>query len=71
MAPHITRLILGAKHRRLIFPTALLGGFLLLFSDTLARVLLPSGELPVGIITSLLGVPLFLFLILKGRYRFG
>ncbi|NLK13275.1 MAG: iron ABC transporter permease [Spirochaetales bacterium] len=71
MAPHITRLILGAKHQRLILPTALAGGFLLLLSDTLARVFLPSGELPVGIITSLLGVPLFLFLILKGRYRFG
>ena len=71
MAPHITRLILGAKHQRIILPTALLGGFLMLFSDTVARVLIPSGELPVGIITSLLGVPLFLFLILKGRYRFG
>ncbi|NLZ76795.1 MAG: iron ABC transporter permease [Spirochaetales bacterium] len=71
MAPHVTRLVLGAKHRRLILPTALTGGFLMLFSDTLARILIPTGELPVGIITSLLGVPLFLFLILKGRYRFG
>ncbi|MFA5698644.1 MAG: iron ABC transporter permease [Sphaerochaeta sp.] len=71
MAPHITRLILGAKHKRLLLPTALFGALLLLFSDTLARILLPAGELPVGVITSLLGVPLFLTLILKGRYRFG
>ena len=71
MATHITRLILGAKHKRLLLPTALFGALLLLFSDTLARILLPAGELPVGVITSLLGVPLFLTLILKGRYRFG
>lgn len=71
MAPHVTRLLVGPKHQKLLLPSALFGGFLLLASDTLARVLLPTGELPVGIITSLLGVPLFIYLLRKGRYHYG
>ncbi len=69
MAPHVTRLVVGPKHSRLLLPSALFGGLLLLASDTVSRILLPSGELPVGIITSLLGVPLFIYLLRKGRYR--
>jgi iron complex transport system permease protein len=71
MAPHVSRLIVGPKHQRLLAPSALFGGFLLLLSDTLARLLLPSGELPVGVITSLAGVPLFIYLLRRGRYRYG
>lgn len=71
MAPHVTRLLVGPKHKRLLLPAALFGGFLLLASDTLSRILLRSGELPVGIITSLLGVPLFIYLLRKGRYHYG
>lgn len=71
MSPHATRLIIGPKHQKLLFPSSLLGGLLLLASDTISRILLPSGELPVGIITSLLGVPLFLYLLHRGRYFYG
>ncbi|MGE4583225.1 MAG: FecCD family ABC transporter permease [Sphaerochaeta sp.] len=71
MAPHVTRLLVGPKHQRLLFPSALMGGFLLLASDTLSRILLPSGELPVGVITSIIGVPLFIHLLRKGRYFYG
>ena len=71
MAPHVSRLLVGPKHKTLLFPATLFGGFLLLASDTLARILLPSGELPVGIITSLLGVPLFIYLLRRGRYHYG
>jgi iron complex transport system permease protein len=71
MAPHVSRLLVGPRHRNLLGPSALFGGLLLLGSDTLARILLPTGELPVGIITSLMGVPLFLYLLRKGRYRYG
>lgn len=71
MAPHVSRLIVGAKHSRLLAPSALFGALLLLSSDTLARLLLPSGELPVGVITSLLGVPLFIYLLRRGRYHYG
>jgi iron complex transport system permease protein len=71
MAPHVSRLIVGPKHDKLLLPSALFGGLLLLASDTLARLLLPNGELPVGIITSLVGVPLFIVLLRRGRYRYG
>lgn len=71
MAPHVSRLIVGPAHKRLLAPSALFGGLLLLASDTLARLLLPSGELPVGVITSLVGVPLFIYLLRRGRYRYG
>ncbi|HZJ87895.1 MAG TPA: iron ABC transporter permease, partial [Sphaerochaeta sp.] len=70
VAPHISRLLVGPKHSRLLPAASLFGGILLLGSDTLARILLPSGELPVGVITSLLGVPLFLYLLRSGRYRY-
>lgn len=65
IVPHITRLIVGPDHRRLL-PASLLGGaILLLASDTLIRLAFPivAQEIPVGIVTSLLGVPFFLYLI--------
>lgn len=71
MAPHVSRLLVGPKHKHLLLPSALFGSLLMLGSDTLARILLESGELPVGVITSLLGVPLFIYLLRKGRYRYG
>ena len=71
MAPHVTRLLVGPKHDRLLLPASLFGGFLLLSSDTISRILLENGELPVGIITSLLGVPLFIYLLRTGRYHYG
>lgn len=71
MAPHATRLLVGPKHKSLLLPSSLLGGVLLLSSDTLSRILLPSGELPVGVITSLLGVPVFIHLLRRGKYFYG
>jgi len=65
MTPHITRLIVGPEHR-LLLPTALLSGaLLLLLADTLARYVAMPGELPVGIITAILGGPFFLYLLKK------
>jgi len=71
MAPHIIRLLVGPKHATLLLPSALLGAFLLLFSDTLSRMLLHSGEMPVGVVTSLIGAPLFIFLLRKGGYSYA
>ncbi len=71
MAPHVSRLLVGPRHKNLLLPSSLFGSLLMLASDTLARILLPSGELPVGVITSLVGVPLFIYLLRKGRYRYG
>jgi len=62
--PHIFRLIVGPDHRILV-PTCILGGAsYLVLCDLLARILPASGEMPVGIITALIGAPLFIFLLL-------
>ncbi|MGB3649499.1 MAG: iron ABC transporter permease [Desulfobulbales bacterium] len=65
--PHIFRLLLGPDHRLLV-PSCLLGGAsYIIVCDLLARVLPSSGELPVGIITALIGAPLFIVLLLRSR----
>ncbi len=67
ITPHILRLIVGPDHK-ILFPTsALAGGIVLLASDTLARTVLMPREIPVGIITSIVGVPFFLYLLVRSR----
>jgi iron complex transport system permease protein len=71
IVPHILRL-LGVRDHRLLLPAAaLLGGCLLLVADTLARTLLAPRQLPVGILTALVGVPLFLALLHHSRRLYG
>ncbi len=71
MMPHATRMILGPDHRFVLPAAAMLGGTYLIVCDTIARTL-TSAEIPVGIITSLLGAPyLFYLLRTKGRTIFG
>lgn len=67
IVPHIMRRQLGANHRYLIPASALGGAILLLFADTLARTIILPAELPVGLLTSLLGGPFFLYLLLRGK----
>ena len=67
VAPHIVRLLIGPDHRFLLPASALAGGLLLLLADTLARTLLSPVELPVGVLTSFIGGPFFLYLLHKGR----
>jgi iron complex transport system permease protein len=63
MTPHLLRLVIGADHRRLL-PASLLGGAtLLILADLLARTVVAPSELPVGVVTALLGGPFFLFLL--------
>lgn len=62
IAPHLARLCVGAEHRYLLPLAALLGAGLLLGADTLARTLLAPAELPLGILTALVGSPVFLLL---------
>ena len=57
IAPHMARMLIGSDHRFLIPCSALVGACLLLCSDTVGRIVLAPAELPVGIVTSLLGVP--------------
>ena len=68
IAPHAARLLVGASHARLIPASALLGALLLLLADDVARTALAPLELPVGIVTAMLGGPFFLYL-LKTRQR--
>lgn len=67
MAPHICRLLVGADHRLLTPATWLFGGAFLTLCDTVARTAIAPTELPVGIITALLGGPFFLWLLLGRR----
>lgn len=70
VVPHLMRLTLGADHRLLLPASALFGATLLLAADTLARSMVSPAEMPVGILTSLIGGPFFLWLLtrqMKGR----
>lgn len=67
VVPHLIRMTTGADHRWLIPCSTLAGACLLLVADTLARTLVQPAEMPVGLLTSLIGGPYFLWLILRGR----
>jgi iron complex transport system permease protein len=67
IAPHIARALVGAGHARLIPVAALVGALLLLLADSVARSVAAPLELPVGIITALVGGPCFLWLLGRGR----
>ncbi|MEM7054957.1 MAG: iron ABC transporter permease [Pseudomonadota bacterium] len=67
VVPHLMRLLLGADHRILLPASALFGGAFLLLADTLARTILSPRQLPVGVLTAIIGVVLFLLLL----YRSG
>ncbi|MDH5512057.1 MAG: iron ABC transporter permease [Gammaproteobacteria bacterium] len=65
--PHLLRLLGGSDHRFLLPACVLLGGGFLTVADTLARSWTAPAQLPVGVITALLGVPVFLFLLIRSR----
>jgi iron complex transport system permease protein len=67
VVPHVLRLLLGSDHR-LLAPASILGGSAyLILCDLLARSLPAQGEMPVGIVTALVGAPLFIFLLWRSR----
>lgn len=67
LVPHLLRLLTGPDHRRLLPAAALGGASLLLLADLAARLLLAPAELPLGILTALLGAPCFLYLLRRER----
>lgn len=69
VVPHAVRLVLGADHRLLLPASALVGGAFLMGADTVARTLLAPAEIPVGIITALVGGPFFVYLLLWRKDR--
>lgn len=64
VVPHILRLVIGPEHRRLLPACALLGGALLVLADVLARLVAAPAELPIGLVTALVGAPVFLWMLL-------
>ena len=71
VVPHLVRSFTGASHKRLLPAALLVGAIFLVASDLLARTLLPSGDLPIGIITALIGAPLFMRLLFGSGGNFG
>ncbi|WP_190130314.1 FecCD family ABC transporter permease [Streptomyces mashuensis] len=71
MVPHVTRMLVGAGHRRVLAVAPLLGAVLLVWVDLVSRLLLAPVELPVGVITALIGVPGFVLLMRRRGYVFG
>jgi len=67
IVPHAVRMLIGMDHRALIPTSALVGGAFLVVTDTLARTLLAPRQLPVGVLTAALGVPVFLWLVRSSR----
>lgn len=68
VTPHLVRMVMGSDHRIVVPASALLGGILLVLADLLARTLIAPRQLPVGALTALIGVPLFLVLVRRQRF---
>ncbi|MES2771931.1 MAG: iron ABC transporter permease [Pseudomonadota bacterium] len=69
IVPHACRFALGSDHRLLLPASSLVGGAFLVFADTLARTVLAPQQLPVGVLTALVGVPIFLFQLQQMRRK--
>jgi len=65
--PHLTRVVIGPDHRVLLPTSAIVGASFLMICDAIARVIMGSGEAPVGIITALSGAPFFIYLLRRKR----
>lgn len=69
LVPQIIRRLMGNDHKFLLIGSSLLGAIVLMFSDMIARIAMNGISLPVGAITSILGAPIFIFILIKGRGR--
>lgn len=67
ISSHIVRRIFGSAHSKLIIFSAIFGGSFMVFSDLISRIVIPPSEIPIGVITSLLGAPFFAYIYFKGR----
>ncbi len=70
IVPHAVRLVLGADHRLLLPMAGLTGGIFLMVADTVARTIFSPAEIPVGVVTALVGGPVFLYLLMNRRAQF-
>ena len=67
VVPHIARILVGSNHKYYIPLSGILGAFILLWADSFARMIVSPAELPIGIITALIGAPFFLWLLIRNR----
>ncbi|WP_088834686.1 FecCD family ABC transporter permease [Paenibacillus tyrfis] len=71
IVPHMVRSVVGSNHKRLVPAAILFGSLFMIWTDVFARTIIPNGELPIGIVTSLLGAPVFMYMLVKKSYGFG
>lgn len=71
LIPHLVRMLCGTDHRRVLLFSAQGGASFLIWADIAARTVLPSGELPIGILISAVGAPAFIWLLIRRTYGFG
>ena len=69
--PHVVRMLVGTDHKKLVPLSALTGAVFLIWADVLCRAVIPGVELPIGILTSIIGAPCFIYLMARRRYGFG
>ena len=69
VVPHLIRLMVGPDHRVLLPASAMLGGILLVLADMLSRTIVAPAELPIGIVTALMGAPFFMSMLWQQRQR--
>ncbi len=69
--PHIIRILFGTDHKKIILITALTGSIFLIWTDVLSRIIIPGSELPIGILISIIGAPIFIYLMISKSYGFG
>ncbi len=67
MAPHFARMLTGSKHKPVLWVSALCGALLVVWTDVLARILFAPEELPIGVLTAMLGGPVFIYMIRRKR----
>lgn len=69
--PHIVRMIFGTDHKKIIPIAAILGSIFLIWADVLSRIIIKGTEIPIGILTSIIGAPCFIWLMIRNAYGFG
>ena len=69
--PHLCRMVVGSLHRRLLPLAASVGGLFLLWVDVISRVIVAPTEMPLGVVTGLIGAPVFLIVMGRRNYGFG
>lgn len=71
VVPHVIRLLKGGDNKFILFNSIIVGSGFLILADTISRTIIIPQELPIGIITSLAGAPLFLYIIIKNKQKAG